>query len=200
MKLGLEKVYRVDDCSDIEAPDYIQLECAKELGGVIAIGLIKPGTEIGTTVAEIQSFLASELQWADGIAASPQNMWVIKRTKGSLPAGTTTEVEGWGLESTSFEGMDRELTFQAQGIMQNYDFVTAVNKRRGWGLVYVTAGYDSDNDGYEAFYAKNTSVIMSEVIDESIKSEKRWQGTAKWSTDGTPSIPFIAPSSIFTNQ
>lgn len=198
--LGLERVYRVDECIDIDAPDYQQLLCGRELGGIIAVGLIKPGTDIGSTVAEIQSFLESEVSWSNGIGDSPQNMWVIQRTKGSLPAGTSTETDGWGLESTSFEGMDRELSFEAQGIMQNYDFVSAVNKRRGWGLVYVTAGYDSANDGYEAFYAKNVSVIMSEVIEQSIKSEKRWQGTAKWSTDGTPSIPFIAPSSIFTNQ
>lgn len=198
--LGLERVFRADDCIDIDAPDYQQLECYKELGGVIALGLIIYGTDLGDTDAEIISFLESEISWSNGIGASPQTMWTVKKTRGSLPAGTPTEEEGFGLDATTFNGDDRELSFEAQGIMQNTDFVKAVNKRTGWGLVYVTAGYDSANDGYNAFYAPNVNIYMSQVIDQSIKSQMRWAGTAKWSTDGSPSIPFIAPASIFITQ
>lgn len=197
-KLGLERCFRVDECIDIDAPDYQQLECYKELGGVIALGLIKYGTDIGATDEEKISILESDAQWTAGIAASPQTMWIVKKTRGSLPAGTPTEEEGWGLEATAFNGDDRELSFEAEGVMQNSDFVKAINKRTGWGLVYVTAGYDQANDGYNAFYASNVNIYMSQVIDQSIKSRMRWAGTAKWSTDGSPSIPFIAPASIFT--
>jgi hypothetical protein len=197
-KLGLERVFRFDQFCAEDAPDYVQLECGTELGGIIAIGLIKPGTEIGDTDAEIVSFLESEVSWSNAIGASPQEMWVIKDTRGTLPAGTPTEEEGYGLIPTERTGDDREATFEALGIMQNRDFVAAINKRRGWGFVYVTAGYDSDNDGYEAFYVPNTSIYMSETIDQSIKSRKRWTGSAKWSTDMTPGLPFIAPASIFT--
>jgi hypothetical protein len=168
-KLGLEKLFRVDDCVDLEEDDWEDLICGKELGGIIALGFIKKGTDIGDTDEEIV-------------------------------AGTATESEGYGLESTNFNGDDKELTFEIPGIMNNRNVVAALNKRRGWGLVYVTAGYDSANDGYEAFYAPNSSVYMREVIEQNIKTEKRWQGNVKWSTDGTPSLPFIAPASIFVNQ
>jgi hypothetical protein len=199
-KLGLEKVYRVDQFCAEDAPDYVQLECGTELGGIIAVGLIKPGTDIGTTDAEIISFLESDASWTNAIDASPQEMWVIKDTRGTLPAGTPTEEEGYGLVPTERTGDDREATFEALGIMQNRDFVAAINKRRGWGFVYVTAGYNSSQDGYEAFYVPNTSIYMSETIDQSIKSRKRWTGSAKWSTDMTPGLPFIAPASIFVTQ
>lgn len=193
-----DKVFRVDAICDEDVPDWVLNDCFKELGGIIALGLIAPSTDIGDTDAEKVSILESEVTWSDGIGASPQEMWVIKKTRGSLPAGTPTEEDGFGLDSTTFNGDDREITFEVQGIMANRDFVKALNKRKGWGLVYVTAGYDSANDGYEAFYAPNVAVYMSEVIEQSIKTQKRWEGHAKWSTDGTPGLPFIAPASIFT--
>ncbi len=183
-------------CSE-DQPDYVQFECGSELGGVIAIGLIKPGTEVGDDDAEKLVNLEDETWWAANIGASPQISWVIKDTIGSLPAGTPTEEEGFGLIPTERTGDDRELTFEALGIMDNRDFVAATNKRRGWGFVYVTAGKDSTG-GYEAFYVSNVSVYMSDMIEQSIKTRKRWSGSAKWSTDMTPGLPFIAPASIFT--
>lgn len=164
-----DAIFRIDAFCDEDAPDYIQLECGTELGGIIAVGLIKPGTDIGDTDAEIVSFLESEASWTNGIGASPQEMWVIKDTRGTLPAGTPTEEEGYGLVPTERTGDDRESTFEALGVMENRDFVAAINKRRGWGFVYVTAGYDQGQDGYEAFYVPNTSIYMSETIDQSIK-------------------------------
>ena len=92
-------------------------------------------------------------------------------------------------------GDDREATWEALGIMENRDFVAAVNKRRSWGFVYVTA--QKDGTGYEAFYVENTSIYMSDTVDQSIKSRKRWTGSTKWSTDMTPGLPFIAPATIF---
>lgn len=182
-----------------DQPDYIQFECGTELGGVIAIGLIKPGTTIGTNDSEKIANLEDETWWSDAAGASPQEAWVIKDTRGSLPAGTPTEEEGYGLVPTERTGDDRELAFEALGIMDNRDFVAAANKRRNWGLVYVTAGQDATG-GYEAFYVENVSLYMSDLIEQSIKSRKRWSGSAKWSTDMTPGLPFIAPASIFTSN
>lgn len=199
-KLGLQNLHRVDDCVDLEEDDWESLICGKELGGIIALGFIKKGTDIGSTDEEIISFLQSEVSWSNGIGASPQTMWVLPRTRGNLPAGTATEADGYGLESTNFNGDDQDLTFEIQGTMANRNVVKMLNKYRGWGFVYVTAGYNSAQDGYEAFYAPNTSVYMRKVIEQNIKTEKRWQGNVKWSTDGTPSLPFYAPASIFVNQ
>jgi len=193
-----DAILNADIFCDQDQPAYIQLECGSELGGVIAIGLIKPGSDVGDTDAEKIANFEDEAWWAAAIAASPQESWVILDTRGSLPAGTPTEEEGFGLIPTERTGDDRELTFEALGVMENRDFVAATNKRRGWGLVYVTAGKDTTTGGYEAFYVSNVSVYMSDLIEQSIKTRKRWSGSAKWSTDMTPGLPFIAPASIFT--
>lgn len=191
-------IYKADLFCDEDQPDYVQLECGSELGGIIAIGLIAPGEVVGENDTEKVINLEEETFWSGGIGSSPQTMWVIKDTRGNLPAGTPTEEEGFGLIPTERTGDDRELTFEALGIMNNRDFVAATNKKRGWGLVYVTAGKDTSTGGYEAFYVENVSVYMSDMIEQSIKTRKRWAGSAKWSTDMTPGLPFIAPASIFT--
>lgn len=191
-------IYMADLFCDEDQPDYVQLECGSELGGIIAIGLIAPGEVVGENDTEKVINLEEETFWSGGIGSSPQTMWVIKDTRGNLPAGTPTEEEGFGLIPTERTGDDRELTFEALGIMNNRDFVAATNKKRGWGLVYVTAGKDTSTGGYEAFFVENVSVYMSDLIEQSIKTRKRWAGSAKWSTDMTPGLPFIAPASIFT--
>lgn len=181
-----------------DQPDYVQQECGSELGGVIAIGLIKPGETVGENDTEKVTNLEDEAWWSDGMGASPQTHWVIKDTRGSLPAGTPTEEEGFGLIPTERTGDDRDLTFEALNVMENRDFVAATNKRRGWKMVYVTAGRDASG-GYQAFYVEDVSIYMSDLIEQSIKTRKRWSGSAKWSTDMTPGLPFIAPASIFTS-
>lgn len=192
-----DSILRADLFCDEDQPDWVQFECGSELGGVIAIGLIKPGVDVGDDDAERVDNLEDETFWSTGIGASPQTMWVIKDTRGSKAAGTPVEEEGFGLIPTERTGDDKELIFEALGLMENRDFVAATNKRRGWGLVYVTAGKDSSTGGYQAFYAPNVSVYMDDLIEQSIKTRKRWSGSGKWSTDMTPSLPFIAPASIF---
>jgi hypothetical protein len=189
-------IFKVDPFCDVDQPDWQQLECGSELGGVVAIGLVKPGEDVGATDAAKIINLEEETWWSNGAGASPQTHWIMKSTRGSLPAGTPIEEEGYGLTSVQRTGDDRELSFEIQGVMDNRNFVAATNKRSGWGLVYVTAGKDSSG-GYQAFYVENVSIYMSDLIEQSIKTQKRWAGSAKWSTDMTPGLPFIAPASIF---
>ena len=94
----LREAYNVfaDLFCDEDQPDWVQLECGSELGGVIAVGFIKPGTHVGTNDTEKITNLEDEAYWSDGIGASPQEMWVIKDTRGSKAAGTPTEEEGFG--------------------------------------------------------------------------------------------------------
>ena len=188
---------KADAICSVDAPDYIQLECGSELGGIISIGLIKAGTWVGENDTEALAFLEDETWWSDGMGASPQTHYVLSQTRGSKPAGTPTEEEGFGLNSVERTGDDRELPFEALGVMSNRDFVAAVNRNRAWGFAYVTAGKDTSTGDYQAFYAPDVSVYMDTLIEQSIKSRKRWSGNSKWSTDMTPDLPFIAPASIF---
>lgn len=175
-------------------PSWIQFLCGSENGGVIAIALVAPSVEV--TLANLED----PTWWDTGLAASPQTHWIIKDTRGSRAAGTPVEEDGFGLVPTERTGDDNELVFEALGLMENREFVAATNKKRNWQLVYITAGYDADSDAYEAFYVKNVSVYMSPLIEQSIKTRKRWSGSAKWSTDMTPELPFYAPADIFTDN
>lgn len=182
---------------DFSTPDFEQFECGSELGGIVAVGFIDASIDVGSTDAAKITNLENSAWWTAGLDASPQTHWVVKDTRGTLPAGTPTEEEGFGLVPTERTGDDREATWEVLGVMNNRNFVGAINKKRNMGFVYVTAGYDSDEAGYESFYVEKTSTYLSDVIDQSIKSRKRWGASTKWSTDMTPGIPFYAPPAIF---
>ncbi len=182
---------------DFSTPDWVQLECGSELGGIVAVGFIDPSVSLGSTAAAKISYLQTASNWTSGASASPQTHWVIQDTRGSMAAGTPTEEEGFGLVPTERTGDDLEIVFEALGTMGNYNFVGSINKIRNLGFVLVTAAYDQDADTYEAFYIDKTSVYMSLLIEQSIKSRKRWSASVKASTDMTPPLPFNAPASVF---
>lgn len=192
------KMWLVDIFCETDAPDYVQAECGIENGGLIAVGLIKPGTDIGDTDEEIASFLSSEVQWANGIGASPQEMWVIKNTRGSKAADAFTEEEGFGLNSTETTGADQSWVFESLNVFDNRDFVAGVNKRRKWNAVFVTAA--RRDGGFVAHYQENVNFRGSLLLEQNIKSRQRWSWEAKASTDTTPSLPIIVPESIFVDE
>lgn len=192
---GIDRAYRVDLFCETDAPDYIQAECGIESGGIIAVGLIKPGTDIGDTDEEIAAFLLDEANWTAGIAASPQTMWRILDTRGSKAAATFTEEEGFGLIPTEVTGADETFTFESLNVYDNRDFVAGVNKRRKWNVVFVTAA--RRDDGYVAHYQENVNLRGSLLIDQSTRSRQRWSWEARASTDTTPALPIVVPASIF---
>lgn len=195
---GSDNVFRVDIFCEEDAPDYVQAECGIENGGLIAVGLIKPGTDVGDTAEEIRTFLANETNWSDGIGASPQTMWVIKDTRGSKAADTFTEEEGFGLNSTEVTGADQTWAFESLNVYDNRDFVAGINKRRKWNAVFVTAA--RRDDGFVAHYQENVNFRGSLLIDQDIKSRQRWAWEARASTDTTPSLTVVVPESIFTQE
>lgn len=176
-------------------PDWVLRECGTELGGIIAIGLIDKDETINTD--NVTQTLELATWWTTRINASPSTVWVVKPTRGTKVAGTPTEEEGYGLVPTERTGDDKEITVEAPFVMDNQRFFSKVNKTRNLGVVYVTAGQDSGGD-YEGFYIPEASVYADTVIDQSIKSRKRWSISIKYSTAMTPDLPFSAPASIFT--
>lgn len=181
---------------DIATPDYVQKGCGTELGGIIAVGFIDPSIPIDEDDVAATLELAS--WWTGDINTSPSTRFVVLNTRGSKAAGTPVEEDGFGLVPTERTGDDKELPFSALGVMDNRLFWAAVNQRRGWGMVYVTAGQDGDGN-YNAFYAKNVSVYGDIAIDQSIRSRIRWDANAKWSTAMVPDLPFAFPASLLTD-
>lgn len=177
-----------------DVPDYVQQDCGRELGGVVAIGLIDPDKHVGVNDTERVTNLEDATWWTDGEAASPQTNWVVLNTRGSKATGTPVEEEGYGLNSVERTGDDQEIVFEALGVKDNRDFWAGVNKRSGWGFVTISKGSGSELIG---LYFNDVSVYADILIEQSIKSRMRISGSAKLSTDMTPGLPFTPPNSVF---
>lgn len=190
-------IYMADIVCSESAPDWVVEDCAGSLGGVVAVGFLDDSVDVGATDAAKISSLSSEVFWSTQMGASPNLGWVLKKTRGSLPLGTPTEEDGYGLASVKRNGADFELSFEVLGafLLQNRNFVKAMNKRSAMGFVFVTAA--KSGTGYEAYYVENAAPFMGLIIEQSIKSTKRYGGSVKWSSDGDPGLPFVAPSTIF---
>ena len=180
-------------CAD-EMPDYVQKQCGRELGGIVALGFILRGTHVGENDTEKRSNLEDAGWWQSGLDASPQTHFVVQRTRGSKAAGTPVEEEGFGLDSVERTGDDQEIVFEALGVADNRDFWAGANKRQ-WDIVTISKGEGTNRIGL--FY-EDCSVYADIIVDQSTKSILRWSGSVKLSTDLTPAMPFDAPASIFT--
>jgi hypothetical protein len=189
------KLYKADIFCTDEQPEHEQLECGSENGGIVAIALLLPTVEVD--INSLATYLEDPDWWTDRLENdSPQSAFIVLNTRGEKPAGTPTEEDGFGLVPTERTGSDHELTFDSLGVMSNQAFWAAVNRRRNWKMVYLTAGRDGDGN-FEAFFVTNVSVFADEVIQRSTKTRKFYSGSAKWSTSLTPAVPFYAPASIF---
>lgn len=180
-------------CTD-EQELHVQLECGSEQGGIVALAFLKPS--VAVDIESLETYLEDPDWWTARLNASPEEAFIVLNTRGSKAAGTPTEEEGFGLVSIERTGSDHELVFEVPGVMLNRNFWAGINRRRNWKMVYLTAGRDG-NGNFEAFYVTNVSAFADELIEQSIKSRKRYSGSAKWSTAMTPAVPFYAPASIF---
>jgi hypothetical protein len=177
-----------------DQPAHVQLECGSELGGIVALAFLLPTVDVD--IESLETYLEDPDWWAARAADSPESAFIVLNTRGSKAAGTPTEEEGFGLVPTERTGADHELVFEVPGVMENRNFWAAINQRRNWKMVYLTAGRDGDGN-YEAFYVTNVSVFADDMVEQSIKSRKRYSGSAKWSTAMKPAVPFYAPASVF---
>lgn len=169
-------------------PDYVQLECGTELGGIVAIALIDRNQSPSKIDLQTLSF------WNAKVNASPQKYWVIKDTRGSYPGGAPIEEEGYGKTPTLRTGADHEATVEVRGVKDNHDFFAAVNQTSKWNIVLIT-------NGDLGFYAQDVSVYAKNVIDQSIKTSIRWSISMKWSDDMSNPLLFDASalSTIFSS-
>lgn len=169
---------------EVNVPDFVQLECGTELGGIVAISIID-GDE-APTLEQLRELTF----WNSKLNASPQKYRVIKETRGSYPGGTAVEEEGYGIVPIIRTGADHEATVEVRGIYNNRNFWAGVNQTAKWNIVLVTRG----GDGY---YIAGASVYAKPMLDQSIKSTSRWNVSVKWSDDLSNPEVFHAPTSIF---
>jgi len=185
----------VDIFCEEELPDYVQQECGVELGGIVAMGFIKPGTWVGENDTERRNNLESSTWWNDGLGASPQTHWVVQNTRGSKPIGTPIEEDGYGMNAVERTGDDQEITFEALGVVDNRDFWGSMNRRPGWGFVAIIKNNSTERVG---FYFQDASVYADINIPQSVKERANISGSVKLASDMSLGLPFTAPSSVFT--
>lgn len=168
----------------VDVPDFSQLECGTELGGIVAMALID--ADEAPTLEQLRE----KTFWQAKLAASPQKYRVIQDTRGSYPGGTAVEEDGYGIVPTIRTGADHEATVEVRGILNNRNFWAGVNQTARWSVVFVTRG------GI-AMYVTGASVYGKPVVDQNIKSTTRWNVSIKWSDDLSNPEVFNAPSGIF---
>lgn len=167
-----------------DVPDYIQFDCGLELGGIVGIGLIN-GDETPDTAD-----LEDPAQWETWVGEDPQLYFPIQDTRGSYPGGTPVEEEGFGTVPTLRTGADHEATVEVRGVEDNRAFWAGVNRRSKWHALLVT------KSGL-MLYLRDASVYAKVIIDQSIKSQIRWNVSIKWTDDLSNPEVLTAPDGIF---
>jgi hypothetical protein len=174
----------VNQFCGVSVPDFQQLECGSEPGGIVAIALID--SDEAPTLEQLRE----RTFWLASLAATPQKYRVIQDTRGSWPGGTATEEDGYGIVPTIRTGADHEATVEVRGIDNNRNFWAGVNQTSKWNAVIVTRSLKS-------FYIDGSSIYATPVVDQSIKSTLRWKVSIKWSDDLSNPPEFTAPTGIF---
>lgn len=173
-------------------PDWVQLECGTELGGIVAIALIDRDQSPSVIDLQTLSF------WNTKLAASPQKYWVITDTRGSYAGGTAVEEEGFGKTPVIRVGADHEANIEVKGVGvnngSNRTFWAIVNQTDKWNVVLIT-------NGEQGLYVEDVSVFAKVVVDQNIKSPIRWAVNLKWSDDMSNPVLFDASplDAIFSN-
>lgn len=169
-------------------PDFVQLECGTELGGIIAFALIDK--EISPSLTDLQT----PSWWTQRTGSSPQTIWVIKDTRGSYAGGTPVEEEGYGKTPTLRTGADHEANAEVRGILRNRSFWAIVNQTDKWNVAFIT-------NGEVGHFAEDVSVFAKQIIDQNIKTSSRMGVNFKWSDDLSNPVIFDASAldSIFNN-
>lgn len=165
---------------DQTTPDFVQLECGVELGGIVAVIYVDDDQPTySQTDLQTRSFWLSKLQ------ATPNIWWAVKESRGTYAGGTPVEEEGYGKTPTLRTGADHEFTTEVRGVLRNRSFFAAVNQTAKWGVIFITNG----NIGH---YVQDVSVYAKLMIDQNIKSSERWSVSHKWSDDLSNPLIFDA--------
>lgn len=173
---------------DVVVPDFAQLECGSELGGIVALVLI----DKDETPSEID--LRTKSYWVTKLNTSPTKWWMVKDTRGSYPGGTPVEEEGYGKTPTLRTGADHEANLEVRGVLNNRNFWASVNQTDKWNVIIIT-------NGDIGFYVTDVNIYGKPVVDQSIKSTTRYAVNLKWSDDLSNPFTFdtTAMASLYTN-
>ncbi len=134
LKAGHEMILRSPDVfCEIPQEDFQIKACGIDFAGIIMVGLLDPELE------PEDSDLTSSTYWEALIAASPQQIFLIRNTRGEMPAGSVTTEEGFGSEDVQVTGAARTATIEYEGMIENWEATEGANRRK-WKVVLFTKG------------------------------------------------------------
>jgi hypothetical protein len=153
--------------------DWQVKDCGIDFAGVIALGMIDP------TLAVTDSDLKSTTWWESQQQASPKQVWLLRNTRGEVPAGSVTSEEGFGREDTQVTGASRTATIEYEGMIENYAATEAANRRK-WKLVFFTSG----NVMY--YVDAPATFFASPVVNRDKKTGQFYQASISWQEFSNP--------------
>lgn len=164
---------RADIFCDSNMAEFQVKACGIDFAGVIALGLIDPALNV------TPSDLSSSTWWETQLAASPQQVYLIRNTRGEIPAGSVTTQEGFGREETEVTGAARTATIEYEGMIENYVATEGANRRK-WKFVFFTSAdivYLVEEPG---------SFFATPVIQRDKKTGQFYQAQLSWQDFSNP--------------
>lgn len=170
-------------CSGGAIPDYTCNPCPDfEYGRIRSVALIKV-SYVDTLIADPTD---SQL-WLDGIDTG--DVIVIYKTQGNYDGGATTELTGFGDDSTFNGNTTHTLVYRDPNYADNCDFYNAIRNSSEYTIAYRTSS--------KVHFAETSVVITPKnLVADDINSVLSWEVTAKWTNPDSP-CPVDMPEDVF---
>jgi hypothetical protein len=169
------KQMMADIFCDSNMADFQAKACGIDFAGIIAVGLID------VSQSPTDSDLESSTWWQSALAASPQEVFLIKNTRGEMPAGSITTAEGFGKDETQVTGAARTATVEFEGMKENYAAVEGAN-RRDWKIVLFTM---ADLMYYIDY---SSSFFATPIVGRDKKTGQFYQAQISWQDFSNPRV------------
>ena len=170
--------YYPDTC-DTEVPVHSCDPCAeREFGRVRAVAFIKSGFEFTDAT--------DQAEWEQAI--QDEDVILIPRVHGSLPAPTETEGTGYGDTVNTLLGFEYALQYFDPNYTDNCDFYNALMRQDTWRFMYKTSTQGHITDA-------TVTIIPKNPVEDDLNSEVVWDVTVKWK-DEQHSCPFVFPAAV----
>jgi hypothetical protein len=159
---------KADIFCDSDMEDFQVKACGIDFAGVIALGLIDP--DLSPTDSELQS----STWWETMLVGSPQMVYLIRNTRGEIPAGSVTTGEGFGKEDLQVTGAARTATIEYEGMKENWDATEGAN-RRDWKMVFFTMANLMYYVNFSASFFATPVVGRDKKVGQFYQAQITWQ-------------------------
>jgi len=160
---------------DADMEDFQQKACGIDFAGVIHLGLIDP--DLNPSDSDLQS----STWWQTELIASPQMVYLIKNTRGEMPAGSVTTEEGFGEEETQVTGAARSATIEYEGMKENWAATEGANRRKWKMVLFTMAGIMYYVDAPASFFA-------TPIVNRDKKTGQFYQAAIAWQEFSNPKV------------